>query len=97
MDSQLVEEWVRGQDWKFECEGRKVALVVNNCPTQPEGANLKAINEVFLPPNTTCKTQPMDQGVIRVTKAHYHVSVMCKDIDAVEKGRATPILMFWMP
>ena len=32
MDSQLFEEWVREQDWKFEREGRKVALAVNNCP-----------------------------------------------------------------
>ena len=65
MDSALFEEWVREQDRKFECEGRKVALIVDNCPAHPTISNLKAINLVFLPPNTTCKTQPMDQGVIR--------------------------------
>ena len=32
MDSQLFEDWVREQDRKFEREGRKVALVVDNCP-----------------------------------------------------------------
>ena len=53
MDSQLFEEWAREQDQKFEREGRKVVLVVDNCPAHPEVANLKAINLVFLPPNTT--------------------------------------------
>ena len=90
MDSQLFEEWAREQDRKFEREGRKVALVINNCPAHPDIANLKAINLVFLPPNTTCKTEPMDQGVIRATKAYYRASVVRKFIDAVEKGKAAP-------
>ena len=50
MDSILFEEWVREQDGKFEHEGRKVALVVDNCPAHPDVADLKAINLVFLPP-----------------------------------------------
>ena len=90
MDSQLFEEWVREQDRKFEREGRKVSLIVGNCPAHPVVANLKAINLVFLPPNTTCKTQPMDQGVMRATKASYRASVVRKYLDAVEKGKATP-------
>lgn len=73
MDSQLFEEWAREKDWKFQRESRKVALVVENCPSHHDVANLKAINLVFLTPNTTCKTQPMDQGVIGATKAYYHV------------------------
>ena len=90
MDSQLFEDWVREQDWKFEREGRKVALVVNNCPAHPDVADLKAIHLVFLPPNTTCKTQPMDQGVIKATKAYYRASVVRRYIDAVEKGKGAP-------
>ena len=90
MDSHLFEEWVRKQDRKFEREGRKVALVVDNCPAHLHVANLKAINLVFLPPNTTCKTQPMDQGVIRATKPYYRASVMRKYIDAVDKDKTAP-------
>ena len=90
MDSKLFEEWVREQDRKFECEGRKVALVVDNCPAHPDVADLRAINLVFLPPNTTCKTQPMDQGVIKATKAYYRASVVRRYIDAVEKGKGAP-------
>ena len=90
MDSRLFEEWVREQDRKFEREGRKVALVVDNYPAHPDVANLKAINLVFLPSNTTYKTQPMDRGVIRATKAYYCASMVCKYIDAVEKDKAAP-------
>jgi hypothetical protein len=97
MDSAHFEEWVREQDRKFECEGRKVALIVDNCPAHPTISNLKAINLVFLGPNTTCKTQPMDQGVIRSIKAFYRGATVRKYIDAVEKGmlylRNSP---FWM-
>ena len=47
IDSQLFEEWVREQDRKFEREGRKVALVVDNCPAHLDVADLRAINLVF--------------------------------------------------
>ena len=71
MDGVLFEEWIRELDSKFEREGRKVVLIVDNCPAHPRVKDLKAINLVFLPPSTTSKTQPMDQGVIRALKAHY--------------------------
>ena len=47
MDSQFFEEWVREQDRKFESEGRKVALEVDNCPAHPDVADLRGINLVF--------------------------------------------------
>ena len=45
---------------------------------------------MFLPPNTTCKNQPMDQGVIKATKAYYHASVVRRYVNAVEKGKGAP-------
>lgn len=62
MNSDLFEEWVRELDAKFVREGRKVALIVENCPAHPHVEGLQAINLVFHPPNTTAKTQPIDQG-----------------------------------
>ena len=52
-------------------EGRKVVLIVDNCPAHQHVEGLKAIHLMFLLPNTTSKTQPIDQGVIRSIKAHY--------------------------
>ena len=64
----LFDEWVEELDRKFE---KKIVLIVDNCPAHPIVDGLKAIELVFLPPNTTSKTRPMDQGVIRSLKARY--------------------------
>ena len=65
MNGVLFEEWLREIDRKFEREGRKIVMIVDNFPAHPDVPVLKAINLQFLPPNTTSCTQPMDQGVIR--------------------------------
>ena len=71
MDSVLLEEWVRDVNKTFQAEWRKVALIIDNCPAHPIIENLSRLKLVFLPPNTTSVTQPMNQGVIRCLKAHY--------------------------
>ena len=77
MDSGLFEKWVREQYRKCEREGRKVAIIVDNCATQPITLNLKAINFLCLLSNNTSKTQQMDSGAIRSTKAYYG-AVICE-------------------
>ena len=72
MNSFFFDEWLNELDKMFEKENRNVILVVDNCPAHPIIEGLKAVELVFLPPNTTSKTQPMDQGVIRSLKAKYH-------------------------
>ena len=71
---------MRMLDRKFVTEGRKIALIVDNCPAHPDVPGLQAINLIFLPPNTTSRTQPMDQGVIRSLKAHYRSILVAKQI-----------------
>ena len=90
MDSMLFEEWVMEIDRKFHAEGRKVALIIDNCPAHPEVQNLKATKLFFLPPNTTSQTQPMDQGVIRSLKASYRKRVVRKTIQSIEKNKSLP-------
>ena len=92
MDSDLFEEWLREQDQKFESEGRKITLIIDNCPAHPQIDNLKAINLVFLPPNTTSKIQPMDQGVVRSTKAHYRSGCVHKFIEAIDQNKPMPTI-----
>ena len=72
MNSFFFDEWVNELDKMFEKENRKVILVVDNFPAHPIIEGLKAVELVFLPPNTTSKTQPMDQGVICSLEAKYH-------------------------
>ena len=90
MDRTLCEEWVRELDRTFMGEGRKDALIVDNCVAHPHIEGLKAIQLVFLPPNTTSKTQPMDQGVNRSLKAHYRALTVQLFIRAVDKNQPLP-------
>ena len=60
MNGEIFEDWLRELDRKFDLEGRKIAMIVNNCPAHPKVLGLKAIDLIFLPPNTTSCTQPMD-------------------------------------
>ena len=62
MDSTLFEEWVCELDVKFQKENRKIALIIDNCPAHPTTADLSNVKLIFLPPNMTSVSQPMDQG-----------------------------------
>ena len=90
MDGKLFEKWLRELVKKFAFEGRIVAFVIDNCPAHPHIDNLKAIKLYLLPPNTTSKTQPMDQGVIRSLKAKYRKNIVRKIIQSVEKKKTLP-------
>ena len=91
MDSEIFSDYVRKLDTKFDAEGRKIVLIIDNCRAHSNVDNLKAIQLVFLPPNTTSKTQPMDQGVIRALKAFYRNNVVRRQIKYVDEGKTAPI------
>ena len=84
MIAELFEDLVKEIDRKFSQEKRQVALIVDNCTAHPFIEHLKSVSLIFLPPNTTSKTQPMDQGVIRSLKAKYKKMLVWKYISALE-------------
>ena len=90
MSSFLFDEWVKELDRKFEKENRKIVLVVDNGPVHPIVDGLKATELVFLPTNTTSKTQPMDQGEICSLKAKYHRKIIKRLIRAVDMKKKLP-------
>ena len=90
MDSILFEECVREVDRRFTKEGRKIILLIDNCPVHPSIDNLVSTELIFLPPNTTSMFQPMDQGVIWSLKDHYKTISIKKLIEAIEKKKSRP-------
>lgn len=88
MTSKIFEEWARTQDGKFHRQGRKVALIVDNCPAHPRLEGLKATELIFLPPNTTSLIQPCDQGIIKNFKQLYRKAVVKKLIVHVEQNKS---------
>ena len=60
-------------------------IVIGNCPAHLHIDGLQSVKLVFLPPNTTSRTQPMDQGIIANLKHHY-LSILIKQlISAIDK------------
>ena len=90
IDSILFEEWVCEVDRRFIKEGRKIVLLVDNCPAHPSIFNLLSTELIFLLPSTISKLQPMDQGVIRSLKTHYKRMSIKKLIEAIEKKKTLP-------
>ena len=90
MSGELFEEWVRELDRKFSVSKRKIALIIDNCTAHPHVENLEWVELIFLPPNTTSQTQPMDQGIIRALKAKYRSLAVRKMIKALDEKASIP-------
>lgn len=69
-----------------ELGDRKILLFADNAACHKLDVELKNIRIVFMPPNTTSLIQPLDQGIIRATKAHYRTQIMRKMLQAIETG-----------
>ena len=90
MNSDLFEESVCEQDRKFECQNRKVLLIVGNCPAHPDDGDLKAIDLCFLPPKTISKTMPMDQNIIRSLDVECRWRMIQKIIKIIDYHKPVP-------
>ncbi|GBN33241.1 Tigger transposable element-derived protein 4 [Araneus ventricosus] len=92
MTSEICEKWVQKLDKFLIAECRKIALVFNNGPAHPKEINqkLKNVTVFYLPPYTTSKLQPMDQGVIQNFKIHYRKRTVRKVITALENNQSMP-------
>ena len=90
MDSNIFTSWLKELDRKMIAEGRKITVIVDNCPAHPHAEGLQTVELIFLPPNTTSKLQPMDQGVIRSLKAKYRSAVVKLYITRIESGKELP-------
>ena len=83
--SDLFEQYLHKLDRKMKSDGRKIVLVLDNCPAHPH-VKLENVEFAFLPPNTTSRTQPMDAGVIRNFKLHYRCILASRRLQAAENG-----------
>ncbi|GFO43401.1 phosphoinositide phospholipase c [Plakobranchus ocellatus] len=70
----------------MHCQKRKVLLTLDNCTAHPKVTNLKAVELLFLPPNTTSKSQPCDMGIINNVKCHYRGTLLKRLIDYIDEG-----------
>ena len=86
------EEWVKQLDQKFHAANGKIALIIDNYTAHPHVEQFNSIGLIFLPPNTTSHTQPMDQSIIRALKAKYCSMAVRKPIAVLEKKNPVPTI-----
>ena len=88
MTSSLFQKWLEALNSRLEQEGCNIDLILDNCPAHPH-IELQHIKSIFLPPNTTAKTQPMDSGIIRNMKHNYRTLLARKFLAALEDSILT--------
>lgn len=76
MTAALFSEWLKKIDIQMRLENRKILLFIDNCTAHYSSDELQHIKVVYLPPNSTSKLQPLDQGVIQNFKINYRREVV---------------------
>jgi hypothetical protein len=73
-------------DARMGSANRRVLLFLDKCPAHPSDTTiLKNIKVIFFPANCTSRLQPLDLGMIHVTKEKYWKTLVQKAISATEK------------
>ena len=90
LSGELFEDCVHDLDWKFAVSKRKIALIIDNYRAHSHVQNPKWVELIFLHPNTTSHTQPMDQCIIRPLKAKYRSLAVRKLVLALVKKEPIP-------
>lgn len=80
-------EWLLSLNQQFQRKGKKIILLIDNCPAHKVEAisdRLDFVNVVFLPANTTSIIQPCDAGIINAFKSNYRRLMLRKVGELVE-------------
>jgi hypothetical protein len=70
----------------FSSQNKKVAIIIDNCSAHYIQADrFQNISLFYLPPNTTSIAQPLDGGIIEVSKRKYRSSLVQMKLDFIYK------------
>lgn len=88
-----VECYLRGRNLAF-----KVLLILDNAPVHccEELKNAHPnVKVIFMPPNTTSLTQPLDRGIMKAFKAYYTRQLYSKALDALRVNKEASMMGYW--
>ncbi len=89
MTGEIFEECLRKFDKKMRHLKRHALVFLDNATSHHVAAlekELKNTKLQFLPPNTTSKLQPLDQGIIRSWKAKYKHLLLTRIVSNIDSG-----------
>ena len=85
MTAPIFQCWLKGWNEELIKQKREILLLIDNAPSHIiDDSGYSNIKVQFLPPNTTSQIQPLDQGIIRVTKCHYRKMICELYLDGIE-------------
>lgn len=91
MTTEIYQQWLQGFDQKMRLQDRRVLLLVDNASAHcDEGLELTNVVVKKLPPNTTAKIQPLDQGIIYCFKRTVLAKKMEFALDNICSGKKKP-------
>jgi hypothetical protein len=80
MTSTIFQTCMESFDFKMKKENRKVLMFLDNASSHPD-IMLENVKFAYLPPNTTAKLQPLDQGIIESFKKQFRKLQMSYCLD----------------
>lgn len=83
--------WLRNLNKEMKKKKKKILMFIDNCSAHGDIPNLSNIQIKFLPPNSTSKLQPLDQGIIRCFKSNYRKEVVQQFLADIERQTPTNI------
>ena len=86
MTGPIFDLWLTDWNNNLIKQNRYVLLLIDNAPGHVIG-EYSNIRIQFLPPNTTAKLQPLDQGIIKSTKHNYKTILMTRYLAGVESSK----------
>ena len=81
MTSVILKKWLVKWDNQMT---NNIVLLVDNCTAHAVNVTLNHIKLIFLPANTTSLLQSLDQGIIRLLKAHYRREIRVNVLEQIE-------------
>lgn len=86
-------DWLSKWNQRLLKQKRHILLLIDNAPCHMVEEEYSNIKVVFLPPNTTSKIQPLDQGIIRVTKCHYRKMICEMYLEGIQNEQEAKEIM----
>lgn len=88
----IFDKWLSKWNAKLAAKKRNVLLLLDNAPSHVV-QTYSNIRIQFLPPNTTSKLQPMDQGMLRLVKVGYRASISDMYLDGIQNNEEAKVVM----